>query len=436
MWAIAVGAAAVALIAGAAWFLWPSRNPGTSGPDEAFLQSSLAKQLPAHVKPTALAIESTENTGTSDEPAFSSRFKTTLVLTLDTFVQSSVEGDVVFLAPRLEEGTVREVKGVATSKSSAANWDTELTFDNPISDLGHPREFFQAARVIVTGSPEEVAFRDEQRRNAELEAQAAQDRLREEELAQQVRAGEVRRQTDRIRAEAELEAQHQRAEAARRIEPASREAEARRAEQEIEAQRAREEAKHAAQEAADRDRRQAQEALRRTQAEESARFVEVPARTEFNVRLTSNLNSGTAKVEDRFEATTVQDLRINGLTIVPAGSVLRGIIATVQPATRTNRTAKMTLNFDQLTVNERRYSIRGIVTQTISGPGIKGEVARTAAGAGIGAIIGGILGGEKGAAIGAAVGGGGTVAATEGKEVDLSAGTVLRVRIESAVQIY
>ena len=79
--------------------------------------------------------------------------------------------------------------------------------------------------------------------------------------------------------------------------------------------------------------------------------------------------------------------------------------------------------------------MRGTVTQTISGPGIKGEAARTAAGAGIGAIIGGILGGGKGAAIGAAVGGGGTLAATEGKEVEVAAGTVLRVRIESPIQI-
>jgi len=140
-------------------------------------------------------------------------------------------------------------------------------------------------------------------------------------------------------------------------------------------------------------------------------------------------------VEDRFEATTVEDLRIAGLTVVPVGSVMRGIVAAVQPATRTNRTSRMTLSFDQLTVNDRRYPMRGTVTRTISGPGIKGEAVRTAAGAGIGAIIGGILGGEKGAAIGAVVGGGGTLAATEGKEVEVAAGTVLRVRIESPVQI-
>ena len=67
--------------------------------------------------------------------------------------------------------------------------------------------------------------------------------------------------------------------------------------------------------------------------------------------------------------------------------------------------------------------------------GIRGEVGRTAAGAGVGAIIGGILGGVKGAVLGTIIGGGGTIAATEGKNVDLPQGTVLRMRFDSPVQI-
>ena len=50
-------------------------------------------------------------------------------------------------------------------------------------------------------------------------------------------------------------------------------------------------------------------------------------------------------------------------------------------------------------------------------------------------IIGGILGGVKGALLGVLIGGGGTIAATEGKEVELPQGSVLRVRIDSPVQI-
>ena len=63
------------------------------------------------------------------------------------------------------------------------------------------------------------------------------------------------------------------------------------------------------------------------------------------------------------------------------------------------------------------------MTQAIEGEGIKGEAGRVGAGAGVGAIIGGILGGFKGALAGILIGGGGTIAATEGKEVELPQGT-------------
>jgi hypothetical protein len=163
--------------------------------------------------------------------------------------------------------------------------------------------------------------------------------------------------------------------------------------------------------------------------------LEVPAGTELDVRLGENLNSGIAQVEDRFEGTTLVDMNVNGRTAIPAGSVMRGVVTAVEPATRTNRTARMTVSFDQVTVNGRAYPIRGTVTQAIEGEGIKGETARIGTGAGVGAILGGILGGFKGALAGILIGAGGTIAATEGKEVDLPQGSVLRVRIDSPVQI-
>ena len=167
----------------------------------------------------------------------------------------------------------------------------------------------------------------------------------------------------------------------------------------------------------------------------AGRAGEIPAGTELDLRLTNVLNSGTAVVEDRFEATTLVDFNANGRTLVPAGSVMRGVVTSVEPATRTNRTAKMTLSFDQLTVNGRSYPVRVTVTQAIEGEGIRGEVGRVGTGAGVGAILGGILGGVKGALIGVLIGAGGTIAATEGREVELPQGSVLRVRFDAPVQI-
>jgi hypothetical protein len=173
----------------------------------------------------------------------------------------------------------------------------------------------------------------------------------------------------------------------------------------------------------------------RSQSQNTGSANEVPSGTELDVRLQNSLNSGTSQVEDRFEATTLVDLNVNGRALIPAGSVMRGVITSVEPGTRTNRTAKMTVSFDQVTVNGRAYPMRGTVTEAIKGDGIKGEATRAGAGAAVGGIIGAVLGGAKGALLGVLIGGGGTIAATEGKEVELPQGTVLRVRVDAPLTI-
>jgi hypothetical protein len=161
--------------------------------------------------------------------------------------------------------------------------------------------------------------------------------------------------------------------------------------------------------------------------------TEIPVGTEFDVRLQSRLNSGTARVEDRFDATTLVPFERNGRVLVPAGSVMRGVVNSVTPASRgIDRKGELTLLFDRFTIDGRTYSIRATVMQALQGDA---DTGRVAAGAGVGAIIGGILGGVRGALTGILIGGGGTVAATEGNEVDLAPGTVLRVRLDAPLDI-
>ena len=156
----------------------------------------------------------------------------------------------------------------------------------------------------------------------------------------------------------------------------------------------------------------------------------IPAGQEIDVRLERELSSDTAQVEDRFEATTVADLYRGSDVIIPAGSVLRGVVSSVNRASRTDRKGTLTVSFDQITVSNRTYPMRGTVTQALESQGMRGEAGRIGAGAGVGAIIGGILGGVRGALLGVLIGGGGTIAATEGKDVTLPPGTILRVRLE------
>ena len=162
---------------------------------------------------------------------------------------------------------------------------------------------------------------------------------------------------------------------------------------------------------------------------------EIPVGTEFDVRLQGTLTSRTAQVEDRFEATTLVDVMQGSRVIVPAGSTMRGVVSSVTKATRLERKGALTVAFDRVTINGRSYPIRATVTQALESEGIMGEKEKIGAGAGVGAIIGGILGGLKGALAGILIGGGGTIAATEGKDVELPPGTVLRVRLDTGLVV-
>ena len=88
-----------------------------------------------------------------------------------------------------------------------------------------------------------------------------------------------------------------------------------------------------------------------------------------DVRLQTTLSSETAQVEDRFEATTLVDLYQDDRVLVPAGSVVGGVVSAVEKAGRLDRKASLTLAFDRLTVRGRDYPIRATLTQALEGEG-------------------------------------------------------------------
>ncbi len=163
--------------------------------------------------------------------------------------------------------------------------------------------------------------------------------------------------------------------------------------------------------------------------------LEIPSGSEVDVRLDTPLTSDTAQVEDRVEATTMIDLYRGNDLLVPAGSTMTGWVTSVDRASRTDRKGSMTIEFNRIKINNRTYDARASVTQALESEGVKGEAGRIGAGSAVGAIIGGILGGVKGAVAGILIGGGGVIAATEGKDVHLPEGTVLRVRFDSTVPL-
>jgi hypothetical protein len=167
----------------------------------------------------------------------------------------------------------------------------------------------------------------------------------------------------------------------------------------------------------------------------SSAYGVIPAGQELDVRLGTTLSSKTAKVEQRFETTTVADVTQNGTALIPAGSMVRGVVSGVDPAGRLDRAGSLTLSFDEMTVRGRSYSMRAMATNVFESGGIREEKGTAGIGAGAGAILGGVLGGLKGAILGAVIGAGGAIAATEGKDIELPAGSIIRIRLDSPVSI-
>jgi len=129
------------------------------------------------------------------------------------------------------------------------------------------------------------------------------------------------------------------------------------------------------------------------------------------------------------------DVKDGDRVVIPAGSVVRGVVSSVTKAGRVERKGSLTAVFDQVTIRGRNYPIRATVTQAMESEGIRGEAGKLGVGAAVGGILGGILGGGKGALAGILIGGGGTMAATEGKDIELPPGTVLKVRLDSGLSL-
>ena len=163
----------------------------------------------------------------------------------------------------------------------------------------------------------------------------------------------------------------------------------------------------------------------------------IPAGTRIAVRLANTVSSESSRVEDPVSATLTSPVMIDGARVLPAGSVLRGDVVSVQRSGRVKGRASLGLRFDTLTARGHSYPVVARVSRVA--PATKADDAKkigipAAAGAAIGAIVGG----GKGAAIGAAVGGGaGTavVLSTPGKPVTLARGRVLTLSLARSVDV-
>jgi hypothetical protein len=174
-------------------------------------------------------------------------------------------------------------------------------------------------------------------------------------------------------------------------------------------------------------------------ASAAVREITIPAGTALPVVLDTGVGSATSEVESPVHAHLTKPIVVRGITVVPEGSRISGVVTDATRSGRVKGRAHVAVRFDSLTpTGGERYSIRtSAVGRTAEGTKKKDalEIGAPAAG---GALIGALVGGKKGALIGTAVGGGaGTavVLSTRGKEISLPKGAALTLRLTEPVTV-
>jgi hypothetical protein len=170
-----------------------------------------------------------------------------------------------------------------------------------------------------------------------------------------------------------------------------------------------------------------------------AKFREftVPAGTALKLTVETAVSSETSKVEEAVEARLADAVSVDDVTVLPAGTIVRGNVSSAESAGKVKGRASLGLIFTSLTAYNERYPISARWSAEAESTK-KQDATKIGIGAGAGAIIGGIIGGKKGAATGAAVGGGaGTamVLTSEGKPVALSNGSEITVRLGGPLEV-
>lgn len=182
----------------------------------------------------------------------------------------------------------------------------------------------------------------------------------------------------------------------------------------------------------------------------------VPTGTKIPIIMDTAVDSDTSQEGDEFSARTSEDLNIDGATVVPAGSVIKGRIAALNAPRALMRGGSVALKFDTVTTPDNRqiplvativarggvvHAKRGmkdiaidtgtVALPTLLGLGI-GAIAGNASSnssdggskSGIGLAGGALIGAGVGIAIGAII-----LCAKKGKKVDVRPGDELKIEL-------
>jgi hypothetical protein len=166
--------------------------------------------------------------------------------------------------------------------------------------------------------------------------------------------------------------------------------------------------------------------------------VVVPAGTKISAELVTPLSSKTNRRGDRIEARVLADVMVDGKRAIPTGAIVSGTVADrVSGSKEIGSTPMIGVAFDTLAPDaDHAVAMSAKFTQAGKSEGGK-DAAKIAGGAVAGAVIGHQVDSDKGSVIGGILGAAaGTAAAKNtGNEVELPAGTVISLTLDSSVEV-
>lgn len=177
----------------------------------------------------------------------------------------------------------------------------------------------------------------------------------------------------------------------------------------------------------------------------------MPAGTSISIKLETPIATYVTKVGDPFSGRVTQPVMVNGVTVVPVGAHVQGVVTRLVEQRRYKGKPEIDLRPETMVMPDgRRYAIHAAVVDTdqshlsvsdegrVKGPGHeKSDIRNAAIGTGAGLTIGAVAGGGSGAVIGAMVGASASAVhwLVKKRGTEIPAGSEVTMELSRAVEL-
>ncbi len=169
------------------------------------------------------------------------------------------------------------------------------------------------------------------------------------------------------------------------------------------------------------------------------RNITVPSGTSVVVALQSSLSTENASEGQAILAETTEPIIVEGTTVAPSGTVVRGFVTSLTKPGNVKDGAELTLDFKEILMEgNETYEFDAAPITLKAKSDADSDIERLAAGTVAGAIIGGIAEGGEGAAVGALIGagaGGTWAVVTKGDHIVLDPGQKFRIETTESTDL-